>query len=300
MAVNFLKNLFFTAKDEIEAVPSLKSSLQMDSPSYQLAFADAEFLLRPELRPVRFQLELLKPEMLQQEAGVNDTLAVFGSARIHEKAVTEKALKKAEAAHAENPNDSQLARKVAIAKSMVAKGQYYEQARKLGQLLAKSNKSGQCPLVMVSGAGPGIMEAANRGVHDEGGKSVGLKIALPMEDEPNDYVTPELCFQFHYFALRKMHFLMRAKAIVAFPGGFGTFDELFETLTLMQTGKIHKVPCLLFGESYWKRIFNFPAMVEEGVIAPDDLNLFKYVETAEEAWAEICQFYEFDTPSHPS
>ncbi len=223
---------------------------QTAAPAYRLAYTDTEFLYRPELRPVRLQLELLKPEILQQEAGIDGTVVIFGSARLHETSP------------------------------------YYHQARRLAEQITRHcQRDGRCGLTVVTGGGPGIMEAANRGAHDAGGKSIGLNIVLPFEQGPNPYVTPELCFQFHYFAIRKMHFLIRARAMVAFPGGFGTLDELFETLTLVQTQKIDPLPIVLVGRAFWERIVDFDAMVAEGVISADDLDLFHVVDTADDAWA---------------
>jgi len=241
---------------------------------------------------VRLQLELLKPELIQQEQNIEATVVVFGSARLLEPSKARKSLKLAKAALAENPNDKALMKQVQIAQSVLDKARYYEEARKLGSIVSIMNqKVESCNFLVVTGAGPGIMEAANRGAHDVGSKSIGVSIVLPREEEPNKYVTPELTFKFHYFAIRKMHFLLRARALVAFPGGFGTLDELFESLTLMQTRKINTVPIILVGKEYWNKIINFQAFVDEGVIAPEDLNLLQFVETAEEAWHAIASFY---------
>ncbi len=265
---------------------------QTRSPSYRLAFADHDFLLREELRPVRLQLELLKPELLQQDYGIRSTIVVFGSARIPDAETACRDVEAAEAAARANPGDAALERRVRIARSVLAKSHYYDEARKLGHMITSDGQCpGRCEMVVITGGGPGIMEAANRGAFDAGGKSIGLNIVLSHEQHPNPYITPELSFQFHYFAMRKMHFLLRAKALVAFPGGFGTFDELFETLTLVQTRKVKPVPILLFGRAYWERILNFEAMVEEGTIDAEDLELFHYVESAEEAWSYIVDFY---------
>jgi len=261
---------------------------QTESPTFRLAYMDHEFILRDELRPVRLQLELLKPELIQQEHGIENTIVVFGSTRIPEPEVARQQLALAEASATEDPSSSTLARAVEIARRIVYKARYYEEARRLGKIITSTcQNSSRCDLVVVTGAGPGIMEAANRGAHEAGGKSVGLNIVLPFEQAPNAYVTPGLSFQFHYFAIRKMHFLMRARALVAFPGGFGTMDELFETLTLIQTRKVKPVPVLLFGKEFWERIINFDALVDEGTISPEDLDLFQFVETAEEAWEVI-------------
>jgi uncharacterized protein (TIGR00730 family) len=255
------------------------------APSYRLAFQDLDFLLRDELRPVRLQLELLKPELALQEKEIESTVVVFGSARIPD---PETAAANLEAAVSElrqdEPNPA-LKRRVQSAERALANSRYYEEARKLGRLIGRHSDDHR--LVVMTGGGPGIMEAANRGAQDAGALSIGLNIVLPHEELPNAYITPELNFQFHYFAIRKMHLLMRAKCLVAFPGGFGTLDELFETLTLIQTGRIQRIPVLLFGKGFWSGVINFQALVDEGTIAADDLGLFTYVDTAEEAWAII-------------
>jgi uncharacterized protein (TIGR00730 family) len=253
---------------------------QTEHEAYRLAFQDNDFLLRDALRPVRFQLELMKPEVLLAEAGIASLFVFYGSARIpgpHEIAALQAA--------ADTPE------RKAVVERLVAKAGYYEEARKLAYLAscATCADGGERQLVVCSGGGPSIMEAANRGAHEAGAPSVGLNIVLPHEQLPNPYVTPGLSFQFHYFALRKMHFLMRARAVAVFPGGFGTFDELFELLTLVQTGKMAPIPILLFGRAFWERVVNFDALAEEGVIAPADLALFRFMETAEEAWDYVCE-----------
>lgn len=255
------------------------------SPAYRLAYVDEDFLLRPELRPVRLQLELLKPEILQEEAGVGATVVVFGSARIPEPEHARTRLEEARREAERSPGDPAVQRLLQVAERLAYNSRYYEEARRFGALVARhGQRDGACGLVTVTGGGPGIMEAANRGAHDADGKSIGLGIVLPFEQGPNPYITPELNFQFHYFAIRKMHFLIRAKAMVAFPGGFGTLDELFETLTLIQTGKVIGFPIVLVGREFWQRVVNFDALVEEGVISSEDLDLFVYAETAEEVW----------------
>jgi uncharacterized protein (TIGR00730 family) len=254
-----------------------------------LAFADHAFLLRDELRPVRLQLELLKPELIQQELGIESTVVIFGGTRIPDADTAAWRLAQAEAASRRDPKNRDLQRHVQIAQRIVAKARYYEEAHKLASLITTESDSNR--LVVITGGGPGIMEAANRGAYDAGGLSIGLNIVLPHEQCPNPYITPELSFQFHYFAIRKMHFLLRAKALVAFPGGFGTLDELFETLTLIQTGKVKAVPVLLFGKEFWSRIIDFDELVAEGTIDPEDLELFQYVETAQQAWETIKTFY---------
>jgi len=263
----------------------------MDAPSYRLAYKDDDFLGRPELRPVRLQLELLKPELIQQEEKIRSTVVVFGSTRISDPEVAQKVLDEAQEKARREPEDELAAVEVERARRLLANSRYYTEAREFARLVSSDCQTpGECEYVVVTGGGPGIMEAANRGASDVGGKSIGLSIVLPGETEPNPYITPSLCFQFHYFAIRKMHFLMRVRALVAFPGGFGTLDELFETLTLLQTRKIDPVPVLLFGRSYWEKIVNFREMVMEGTIAPRDLALFNYVETAQEAWDIISAF----------
>jgi uncharacterized protein (TIGR00730 family) len=256
-----------------------------ETPSYRLAFQDLDFLLRDELRPVRLQLELLKPELALQEKGIESTVVVFGSARIPDPETAAASLEAAVSELRQDESDPARQRKVKRAERALANSRYYAEARKLGQLI--SRHSDDHHLVVMTGGGPGIMEAANRGAQDAGALSIGMNIVLPQEELPNPYITAELNFQFHYFAIRKMHLLMRAKCLVAFPGGFGTLDELFETLTLMQTGRMQRIPVLLFGKNFWSGVINFQALVDEGTIAPDDLDLFTYVDTAEEAWAII-------------
>ena len=253
--------------------------------SNRLAFADPEFLLRRETRGIRFQLEMLKPDLAQQEQGIEHTVVVFGSARFQSQEKAQKTL--------ESAISSGIALDIKRAESLVRNAHFYEQARAFGHLIAQysANKHNPNKLFICTGGGPGIMEAANRGASEAGGISVGLNIALPHEQTPNPYITPELSFKFHYFALRKMHFMMRAKALVAFPGGFGTMDELFETLTLVQCKKAKPVPIVLFGTEYWKKVFHPENMLEEGVIAEEDLQLFHYVDTVEDAWEVIRVFY---------
>ncbi|HEY6512183.1 MAG TPA: TIGR00730 family Rossman fold protein [Burkholderiaceae bacterium] len=254
--------------------------------SYRLAFTDERFLLREELRPVRMQLELLKPEMIQQEQRIESTIVLFGSARIVPPDVAKLQMQAADAS-----GDAALVRRAAVALEM---SQYYDEARRFSQIVTQRSRTLDTPIYVVTGGGPGIMEAGNRGAHDVGGRSIGLNIVLPHEQAPNPYITPELCFQFHYFAMRKMHFVMRSIALVCFPGGFGTFDELFETMTLVQTGKSRPRPILLFGRTFWEKVINFQHLVDCGMISAQDLGLFHYVETAEEAWARLAEHYGFD------
>ena len=255
--------------------------------SYRLAFADSEFLLRDELRPVRMQLELLKPELVQREQGVESTIVIFGSARIPS---PDDARQRLAAAQLGGQRQE-----IARAQALLAMSPYYEQARRFAGMVSKRSRAMTTPIYVVTGGGPGIMEAGNRGAFEAGGKSIGLNIVLPHEQEPNPYITPELCFQFHYFALRKMHFLMRSIALVCFPGGFGTLDELFETLTLIQTGKSRRRPILLFGQAFWQKLLNFDHLVETGMIGAGDLKLFTFVETADQAWQVLSDHYGFES-----
>ncbi|WP_432448199.1 TIGR00730 family Rossman fold protein [Aliiroseovarius marinus] len=245
-----------------EAAHQTPDTAQTRAPAYKLAYDDLDFMCRDELRPVRLQLELLKPELLMQEYGVESTVVLFGGARIPEPA-------KKDGARTETLKE--LSR-------------FYDEAREFARLMTlRSKVNSHRENVVVTGGGPGVMEAGNRGAEDAGGVSIGLNIVLPHEQAPNEYVTPDLCFNFHYFAIRKMHFLMRAEAIAIFPGGFGTLDELFEALTLIQTGRMKKVPILLFGQEFWTRIVNWDALSDAGTISAEDLDLFKFVETAQEA-----------------
>lgn len=278
------KRIFRTA-DEDARFASRCDEPTCQTTSYKLAYQDPEFLLRDELRPVRLQLELLKPELTLQAYRIESTVVIFGSARLKDEEAAEAALVSAQSALRDDPDDPGLARNVAIARRALANSRYYEEARRLGHLVAKNTKIDK--LVVITGGGPGIMEAANRGAHEAGMPSIGMNIVLPHEQFPNEYITQDLNFLFHYFAIRKMHLLMRAKGLIVFPGGFGTMDELFETLTLIQTGKIEPIPVLLFGRSFWERVVNFDALVEEGTISEKDLNLFTFVETADEAWELI-------------
>lgn len=283
---------FPSAKEDVTNVSYDYGTPQSKSPSYRLAYDDLDFIMRDELRPVRLQLELLKPELAQLEHNIQSTVVIFGSARIPDKPAAEKTLREREAVLSAAPDDADHQQQVATARRIVEKCHYYDEARKLGQIITLEAKRLEHNLVVVTGGGGGIMEAANRGADDVGGKSIGLNIVLPFEQKPNRYITPELCFQFHYFAIRKMHFLMRAIALVAFPGGFGTLDELFEVITLVQTKKAKPVPIILFGTDYWKRLLNFDAMLEEGAISPQDLELVQYVDDPQAAWDAIKSFYD--------
>ena len=252
-----MNSSFRNSHQDIETASHVPETPQTRSPAYRLAFTDQEFMCRPELRPVRLQLELLKPEMALDEANVESTVVLFGGARVP------------------SPGSD---------RGVPALAKYYEQARRFAYLITKeSMETGGTQNVVTTGGGPGVMEAGNLGAHEAGGRSIGLNIVLPHEQAPNTYITPELAFNFHYFAIRKMHFLMRASAISVFPGGFGTMDELFETLTLIQTGRMEQVPVLLFGEEFWRDVVNWDALSRAGTISPEDLELFRFVDTAEDA-----------------
>ena len=282
------KAVFPTAREDAHAAKLHVDSPQCHSASYRLAYLDDELMLRDELRPVRLQLELLKAELVQHELGIESTVVIFGSGRIPDPENATAELVAVKARMKGHKNDPKMKKALRRAQRDLERSRYYEEARRLAGLI--SINSPRDRLVVVTGGGPGIMEAANRGAHESGCQSIGLNIVLPFEQSPNIFITPELSFQFHYFAIRKMHFLMRAMSLVAFPGGYGTLDELFETLTLIQTGKIKPIPVLLFGRSFWEKIINFKALVEEGNISPKDIDIFTYVETAEEAWEIISQF----------
>lgn len=277
------KRIFPTSKIDAHSARHVPPVPQTQSDAYKLAFQDMDFLLREDLRPVRFQLELLKPELFLQEANIASTFVFYGSARIPEPS-------KADSLVAAATTDEQRR----IAERLKAKAPYYDVARELARLASRydQDEDGMRQFVVCSGGGPSIMEGANRGARDEGKETIGLNIVLPHEQMPNPYVTPELSFQFHYFALRKMHFLLRARAVAVFPGGFGTFDEFFELLTLIQTGKVRPLPILLFGRDFWNRVVDFDALVEEGVVAPHDLDLIHWAEDASHAWDHVLGFYE--------
>lgn len=265
----------------------------MEHPSYRRADQDLDLLKRDELRPIRLELEFLKPELILDEHGIVGTIVVFGGTRILEPYAAKLRVDRARKALAEHPRIAELEHRLEVAERILAKSQYYDVARDLGRIVGKAgNGPGDNRLVIVTGGGPGLMEAANRGAYDVGSKSVGLNISLPLEQFPNPYITPDLCFQFRYFGLRKMHFLLRAKAMVAFPGGYGTLDEIFETLCLIQTRKIKPVPVILVGEQYWRRAFDVEFLAAEGTIDPEDAELFNFAETAEQIWKTICDWYD--------
>ncbi len=275
-------------------MPDERSNLEnlLRSPSYRLAYTDVEFITSPAMRPARMELEFLKPEQAFQQREIHSTIVVFGSTQIVAPATARRRLEQAQAQAAEDPADRRRQRAVARAQRLMAKSRYYEQAREFARLVAQSRSvDGECELVVMTGGGPGIMEAANRGAFEAGAPSIGLNISLPLEQRPNPFITPDLCFQFHYFAIRKFHFLLRAMALVVFPGGFGTLDELFEVLTLRQTGRMQHIPVILVGAEFWNRAVDFQFLTDEGTVDDEDLTLFQFVETAEEAWQVIRDFH---------
>jgi uncharacterized protein (TIGR00730 family) len=272
---------FATADEAVAQAGSARPSPQTASPSFRLAFDDTAFLRRDEMRAVRLALEVSKPDILQDEAGIASTVVLFGSGRA---ASPDQAAELAAAARTDA--------EIAAAARAARQARWYEEARRFAQAMTEgSQRQGQCDFAVITGGGPGIMEAGNRGAAEAGGQTIGLSIVLPHEQMPNRWITPSLSFQFHYFGIRKMHFLMRARACAFFPGGFGTLDELFETLTLVQTGKIRRIPLLLFDRAWWERVIDLPALVEDGMIDPADLDLITWVETAEEGAEAIRQFY---------
>ncbi len=263
----------------------------IENSHYIPADRDSEFLRKDEVRGVRLEVDYLKPELLMRQYGIEHTIVVFGSTRIVEAAAARRKVESLEATR-KRSNDPSLDKELRIAKRILDKSIYYDMARTLGSLVGSCGKGPEdTRITLMTGGGPGIMEAANRGAFDVGAKSIGLNITLPHEQFPNPYITPELCFQFHYFAIRKLHFLRRAKALVIFPGGFGTFDESFGVLTLVETRKVDPLPIIFVGEEYWKKMLNFEMFVEEGVIDPEDLDIFKFAESAEEAWEMILQWH---------
>jgi uncharacterized protein (TIGR00730 family) len=285
---------FRPADADLPADPAARENLRqiLASPSTLRAHEDLAWLSRDEQRGVRLQLELQRAETILAEAGIVGTIVVFGGTRVVERPEAERRLAEAEARVAAASGDETAQRAVGVARRVLAKARYYDEAREFGRLVSSTcQRGGLCDFVIVTGGGPGVMEAANRGAFDVGARSLGFNIVLPHEQVPNAYVTPGLCIHFHYFALRKMHFLMRARALVAFPGGFGTLDELFETLTLIQTGKMPPVPIVLFGREFWEKAIDLEYLVEEGTIAPQDLRLVSYAETAIEAWEAIARFH---------
>jgi uncharacterized protein (TIGR00730 family) len=261
--------------------------------SYRLAEQDVDYLAHEDVRGLRLQLEYLRVDTILRERGIDHTIVVFGSTRIPEPTAARRMVETLRGALTAHPNDKAAGRRLAIAERLLAKSHYYDVARELGRLVGNAGGNGERPrLAIMTGGGPGMMEAANRGACDAGAKSVGLNIDLPHEQFPNPYIPPELCFRFHYFALRKLHLLLRAKALVAFPGGYGTLDELFEVLTLIQTGKVKPIPVVLVGQSFWRRAVDIDFLVEEGVIDEEDRELFWFAETAQEIWSGILRWYD--------
>jgi uncharacterized protein (TIGR00730 family) len=278
-------------EEDPEAQQRIKAILE--SPSYRQADKDVDFLNRDDIRGLRLQIDYLKPELLMEQHSIQRTIVVFGGTRIRERTEAQRDIETLRAALATEPTDTSLSRRLKVAERRFANSRYYDVAREFGRLVATGGRDGdKYDVVIMTGGGPGIMEAANRGAYDAGAKSIGLNIHLPHEQYPNPYITPELCFRFHYFALRKLHFLLRAKALVAFPGGYGTFDELFETLTLVQTRTITPVPVVLVGKQYWRRAFNVDFLVDEGVIDQEDRELFWFAESAQEIWDGILHWHE--------
>ena len=260
----------------------------IESPSYRVAYKDVEFLMRPEMRAARLELEFLKPDLYLHEHEVRSTIVVFGSTQIVGPAAARQRLEEAKSQLAKTPGDRRCQRAVAKAEHLLKRSHYYDVAREFARLVSEAGQAEPpCDYVIVTGGGPGIMEAANRGAHDVKAKSVGFNIRLPHEQQPNPYITPDLCFQFHYFAMRKLHFLLRAKALVAFPGGFGTLDELFDALALRQTGRMQAIPIILVGREYWQHVIDFQFLADQGTVADEDLNLLDFAETAAEIWKII-------------
>ena len=279
------------AVDDPQAPERLRELLA--SPSYRQADRDLDFLDSEETRGVRLQIDYLKAETELRRRGVEHTIVVFGSTRIREPVAAARRVDEIGAQLTATPDDSELVRQLGIARRLFEKSRYYDVARELGRLVGQCRSdSFDCRVLLMTGGGPGIMEAANRGAYDEGAASIGLNISLPREQFPNPYLTPDLCFRFHYFAMRKLHFMLRARALVAFPGGYGTLDELFETLTLVQTRTIAPVPVVLVGEEYWRRAVDFDFLVDEGVIEREDRDLFWYAETAADVWRSILEWHE--------
>ena len=283
MAERRISTALRTSGEDIEAVRHVPRTPQTEAPAYRLAFSDEDFMTSEELRGVRFQLEYLKPELWLRERGINSTVVLFGGSRIPA------------------PGTEALMAKTPIAKRNLERNSvYYEEARRFARLASLTAASlDYREFIVVTGGGPGVMEAGNRGASEVGAPSIGFNIVLPHEQAPNAYVDPSLCFNFHYFATRKIHFLLRAKVVAIFPGGFGTMDEFFETLTLIQTGRMDRVPVLLFGSDFWSRVVNMDALAEEGTISPDDPNLFTHVDTAEQGWEVVRRFYELPELASP-
>ena len=274
------------------AAPDERLRAILDASTYRLAYEDIDLLGQDDLRPLRLHLELLKPERVLREQGVHSTVVVFGSARVSDAVTARDRLAVLEQRVGTMPGNPTLGRELALARRRVEQARYYEEAQHFAQLIsARFQQEGRCDFVVITGGGPGIMEAANRGAFDAGARSIGLNITLPHEQAPNPYMCPELAFRFHYFALRKMHFLLHAKGLVAFPGGYGTLDELFEVLTLIQTGKMQRIPVVLVGRDFWSRAVDFDLLLDEGYVSPSDLDLFTCVDKAEEIMGALERFY---------
>lgn len=264
----------------------------MENSSYRLAYLDQDYIRREDLRPLRLELELLKPEMLLEERGINSTVVVFGGTQIKDREEASEILEEAEAELEQNPDDTAIQRRVEVAKNFMAKSRFYDECREFARIVSDKAKAiGEGEYVIKTGGGPGIMEAANRGAHDVGAPSIGLNIILPFEQEPNSYITPGMAFQFNYFAIRKMHFLLRAKALICFPGGFGTLDELFTTLTLRQTERMQEIPIILYSREYWESIIDFKFLADEGVIQDRHLELFTFANSPQECWQQIADYH---------
>ncbi len=285
---NTIKSYYDASDEDVKRILAI-----LNSQSYKRADVDSDFMDSDIARPMRLQLEYLKVQSVLQAKKIEKTIVVFGGTRVVQQQRADLRLQKAKQALGNNPNDEKLQYKVKVAQRVIAKVKYYQQARDFAAMVARySKQNSHPPLHVMTGGGPGVMEAANKGAFDEGAESIGLNIDLPFEQFPNPYITPDLCFSFRYFALRKLHFMHRARALVAFPGGFGTFDELFEALTVIQTRTIKPIPIVLVGKHYWENAVNFEFLAQEGVINPEDLDLFKIVETAEQAWDYILGWYK--------
>ncbi|MBT5928247.1 MAG: LOG family protein [Verrucomicrobia bacterium] len=290
---SFEKKAYHAAASAVKDAQTSPETPQTLSHAYKLAFQDSEFLLTDEMRGVRLQLEYEKPEIIQQWQRIESTIVMFGGSRILDRDVAQERLEGIQERLEKTPDDEAIKKELASAKHLLKWSKYYDVARNLGRVVSSSCQiSGVCNFVVSTGGGPGIMEAANRGAHDVQAKSIGHNIVLPHEQAPNPYITPELCFQFHYFAIRKMHFLMRAKALICFPGGYGTLDELFEALTLIQTKKVDPIPVILVGREFWERLIDFEFLVEVGTIARKDLDIFRFAEDADEIWDYLCEYYK--------
>lgn len=290
---SFENKAYHAAASAVKDAQTSPETPQTLSHAYKLAFQDQEFLLADEMRGVRLHLEYEKPESIQQWHRIESTIVMFGGSRILAKDVAQARLEEVEARLKNSPNDQSLEKELKAAQHKLKWSKYYDVARNLARIVSSNCQiSGVCNFVVTTGGGPGIMEAANRGAHDVQAKSIGLNIVLPHEQNPNPFITPELCFQFHYFSVRKMHFLMRAKALVCFPGGYGTLDELFEALTLIQTKKVDPIPVILVGREFWERLIDFEFLVEVGTISRSDLDIFHYAEEPAEIWDYLCNYYD--------